>query len=109
MFCTRCGKELRADDKFCFECGTATAKGFGVPRGPSTILTRPVIGRKIGGVCAGFARYLAIDVTLARIIAIVLLLWPVPFIGGIAYLIAMIVIPQDPVPLPYQQQQTVST
>lgn len=55
--------------------------------------------------CAGFARCLGIDVTLARIIAIVLLLWPVPFIGGIAYLIAMIVIPHDPVPLPYQQQQ----
>ncbi len=109
MFCTRCGKELRTDDKFCFECGTATAKGFATPPGPSAILTRPVTGRKIGGVCAGFARYMGIDVTLARIIAVVLLLWPVPFIGGIAYLIAMIVMPQDPAPLPYQQQQTAST
>ncbi len=106
MFCTRCGKELRADDKFCFDCGTATAKGFAVPRGPSAVLTRPVLGRKIGGVCAGFARYLGIDVTVARIIAVVLLLWPVPFIGGVAYLIAMLVIPEEPTAVTYQHPQT---
>lgn len=109
MFCTRCGKELRADDKFCFDCGMATARGFAVPPGSSSILTRPVIGRKIGGVCAGLARYLSIDVTLARIIAIVLLLWPVPFIGGLAYLIAMLVIPDEPTALPHPQPQSAST
>ena len=103
MFCTRCGKELRTGDRFCFDCGTGTAKGFSVPHGTSTVLTRPLVGGKISGVCAGFARYLGVDVTLVRILALVLLLWPVPFVGGIAYLIAMIVMPQEALPVAYQQ------
>ena len=111
MFCTRCGKELRADDRFCFDCGTATAKAFYVPHGTYTTLTRPLVGGKISGVCAGFARYLGVDVTLIRILALVLLVWPVPFVGGIAYLIAMLVMPHDPVPAPapYQQQHPITT
>ena len=99
MFCTRCGTELRPADKFCFDCGAATinAYGNGMACPPAMPLSRPVHERKIAGVCAGFARYLGIDVTLARIIALVLLLWPVPFIGGLAYLFAWMVMPQDPV------------
>jgi phage shock protein C len=95
MFCTKCGTELRTADKFCFECGTPTANGFASPQRAGLRLSRPVNDRKIAGVCAGFARYLGIDVTLARILALVLLVWPVPLIGGIAYLIAMIVMPDD--------------
>ena len=97
MFCTKCGVELRAADKFCFDCGSATMNAYGTRQEPGRPLSRPVYDRKIAGVCAGFARYLGIDVTLARIIAIVLLLWPVPLIGGLAYLIAWMVVPQDPV------------
>lgn len=96
MFCTKCGTELRTTDKFCFDCGAATVNAYGMPRGPVLSLSRAVHDRKIAGVCAGFARYLGIDITLARIIALVLLLWPVPFIGGLAYLIAWMVMPQDP-------------
>jgi phage shock protein C len=99
MFCTKCGTELRATDKFCSECGAATINGYGMPRGRALPLSRPVQDRKIAGVCAGFARSLGIDVTLARIIALILLLWPVPFIGGLAYVIAWIVMPQDPFPV----------
>jgi len=106
MYCTRCGSELRIADKFCFECGAATANALTFSRGGAAYLSRPVLNRKVGGVCAGFARYLQIDVTLARIIALILLLWPVPFIGGIAYLIAWMVMPQDPVPLPASDAQT---
>src|SRR5438105_9560016 len=100
MFCTKCGTELRQSDKFCFECGAATVNAFALPQGPALPLSRPRYDRKIAGVCSGFARYLGIDVTLARIIALVLLLWPVPFIGGLAYLIAWMVMPQDPLALP---------
>ncbi|MGI8744257.1 MAG: PspC domain-containing protein [Bryobacteraceae bacterium] len=96
MFCTKCGTELRIVDKFCFECGTVTAS----PRRAGLRLSRPANNRKISGVCAGFARYLGIDVTLARIVALVLLLWPVPLIGGIAYLIASIVMPDDKTAMP---------
>jgi phage shock protein PspC (stress-responsive transcriptional regulator) len=48
-------------------------------------------------VCAGFARYLGIDVTLVRLIAVVLIFIPVPC-GLIAYLVAWIIMPNDPIP-----------
>lgn len=104
MFCTRCGTELRPADKFCSECGTATANGSPYRVGPA--LSRPVQSRKIGGVCAGFARYLGIDVTLARVLAFVLLLWPVPLVGGIVYLIAWILMPDDRSAIPVGAPQS---
>lgn len=48
----------------------------------------------IGGVCGGIAEYFGIDPTLVRLLAILIV-----FIGGagiIAYIIAWIIIPQNP-------------
>ena len=100
MYCTKCGAELRERDKYCNECGTPTGKVPVLAVDPTIGLSRPIHGRKIAGVCAGIARYLQIDVTAVRIIAVVLLFWPVPFVASIAYLIAWMVMPQDPVGLP---------
>ena len=61
MFCTKCGSELRDQDKFCFNCGGATAKADYLPR-PVPLLSRPMQEAKIAGVCAGFARYFGLDV-----------------------------------------------
>jgi phage shock protein C len=50
-------------------------------------------GKKIAGVCAGFARYFEVDVTLVRLLWLV-----VAFcagVGFIAYLVAWIVMPKD--------------
>lgn len=52
---------------------------------------------KIAGVCAGFARYMKVDVTLIRILWIVMMVWPVPLFGLVAYIVAWIVMPKDPV------------
>jgi len=49
--------------------------------------------KKIGGVCAGFAEYFEMDVTLVRLIWVALVLIP-PFPAGIAYIIAWIVLPR---------------
>ena len=49
--------------------------------------------KKIAGVCAGFAHYFDVDVTLMRIIWLVLIFVP-PSIGVIAYLLAWIVVPK---------------
>ena len=49
--------------------------------------------KKIAGVCAGFAHYFDVDVTLMRIIWLVLIFVP-PSIGVIAYLLAWIVMPK---------------
>jgi len=96
MYCTRCGIEARETDKFCCECGASTGQA---PRRavPEERLSRPMQDAKIAGVCAGFARYMKVDVTLVRILWIVILVWPVPLFGLIAYIVAWIVMPKDPV------------
>ena len=99
MFCTKCGIELREQDKFCYECGTFTGRGAPMVM-PADRLSRPVTETKIAGVCAGFARYFGVDVTLVRIIWLVLCVWPVPLFGIISYIVAWIVMPKDPLALP---------
>jgi phage shock protein C len=95
MYCTKCGTEARENDKFCCECGAATG------RDPREIrvdrLTRSVQDSKIAGVCAGFARYMNVDVTLVRILWLVLMVWPLPLFGIVSYIVAWIVMPKDPV------------
>jgi len=110
MYCTRCGVQLNETAKFCSDCGQATSRntassGFG-PQ-PQSRLTRPREDRKIAGVCAGFARYLNIDVTLVRVIAIILVVCP-PSVGLIAYIVAWIVMPNDPWVAPWKAQPDVA-
>ncbi|MCX6624801.1 MAG: PspC domain-containing protein [Acidobacteria bacterium] len=94
MYCTNCGIELRSEDRFCSQCGGRPPLA-GVPTPGST---RPPLAldrsrKKIAGVCAGFARYLDVDVVLVRLIWLM-----VAFstgVGFIAYLVAWIVMPCD--------------
>ena len=99
MFCTRCGVDLDEKVRFCGQCGTATPNAGPRPvtGNPSNRLSRPREDAdvKIAGVCAGFARYVGVDVTLVRILWLLLAIWP-PFLGLLAYLICWIVMPQDP-------------
>jgi phage shock protein C len=97
MFCTKCGSELREQDKFCSACGAATPLGATpfTPR-PAERLSRPMSEAKIAGVCAGFARYFGLDVTLVRVLWAVLVVCPVPSFGLVAYIVAWIVMPKDP-------------
>ncbi len=94
MYCTKCGVQLNEAAKFCSECGTATARNAYSAPVAYPKLSRPREDRKIAGVCAGFARYLGIDVTLVRIIAVILAVWP-PGVGLIGYCIAWCVMPND--------------
>ena len=66
MFCTKCGVQLRADDRFCSQCGCRTGLGRIVNSPRALMLDKR--NRKIAGVCAGFARYLEVDVTLIRVL-----------------------------------------
>ena len=93
MYCTKCGVEARDTDKFCCECGTSTGRAPREVRGDR--LTRSVQDSKIAGVCAGFARYLNVDVTLVRILWLVLTVWPLPLFGIVSYIVAWIVMPKD--------------
>lgn len=100
MYCTRCGLELDSQARFCSACGVQTAVTVpegGTPRYPR--LSRPCYDKKIAGVCAGFARYFGVDVTLVRILWLVFAFVPFPA-GLIAYIVAWIVMPRDPIALP---------
>jgi phage shock protein C len=100
MFCTKCGIQLEERDRFCSQCGTAT--GQGMQQAPGTVynrLSRPREDRKIAGVCAGMARYFGVDVTLIRILAVALAVWPVG-VGIIIYIVCWVVMPNDPYLLP---------
>ncbi len=105
MYCRSCGIEIPDSSRFCQQCGASTVNnGFTSSTGkPGRALTRPRNEKKMAGVCAGLARYLGIDVTLVRIVMLVLALWP-PGVGVIIYIVCWIVMPQDPLLLPPPRQ-----
>ncbi len=89
MYCTHCGQQVKAEAAYCPSCGgkqpgTATERR----------LMRPLEGRKVGGVCLGFAHYFGLDPTLVRIVWVVAALLP-PFPAVVAYLICWIVMPNE--------------
>ena len=58
-------------------------------------LTRSVTDKKLGGVCGGIAEYLDVDTTVVRLAWVLFTL----FIGAgiLAYIIALLVMPNPPV------------
>lgn len=96
MYCTRCGSELRETDRFCSQCGVSIQAS----QADSSVqlpLARLMYEKKIAGVCAGFARYFNCDVTLMRVIWLVLAFGT--GVGFIGYLIAWIVMPKEYTPV----------
>jgi phage shock protein C len=96
MYCTRCGIQLDESARYCSQCGSATPNAMKPVTG---LQPKPLIrlryDKKIAGVCAGFAQYCEVDVTLVRLIWLVLL-FGVPPVGLIGYIIAWIVMPIEP-------------
>ena len=101
MFCTQCGVEIEPQARYCSQCGKPT--GAVVVRQTSRRLERSMRDKKIAGVCSGFAHYFDVDVTLMRIIWLVLIFVP-PSIGVIAYLLAWLVMPKGDVEIATVQQ-----
>ena len=91
MYCTRCGLELREADRFCSRCGARAAAAGPAPVSVPLMLDKR--NNKIAGVCAGFARSLDMDVTLVRVIWLVVAL--ATGAGFLAYLVAWIIMPSD--------------
>jgi len=95
MFCTQCGVELEPQDRYCCQCGRGTGVGAPWPaRSSQRRLTLSSRDKKIGGVCAGFAHYFDVDVTLVRVIWLILVFAP-PGAGLIGYLLAWLIMPKD--------------
>lgn len=60
-------------------------------------LRRPKEGRKVWGVCAGFAQFFGIDVKYVRLIWILIALFPPVSTGAaiVAYLVLGYIIPEE--------------
>lgn len=96
MFCTECGVQLRDNDRYCSCCGRRTAAAEEAR--PKLTLMLDKRHKKIAGVCAGFARYLDVDVTLVRVLTLAIAL--ATGVGFLAYLAAWLIMPADYGPVP---------
>ena len=97
MYCSQCGNAIEEHFRYCSRCGTSTDDTLRKARAEFG-LSRPREGKKIAGVCAGVARYFDVDVTLVRILWVLLVIFP-PVPGILAYIICWIVMPEDPLPV----------
>ena len=94
MYCNYCGKLIPENASYCADCGQRVGGTVARRR-----LLRIREGRKIAGVCLGFADYFEVDVTLIRVITLLLAVFTFP-LAEIAYLAAWIVMPEAPLQLP---------
>ena len=103
MYCNYCGKVIQDNAAVCSYCGIRLGASEARKR-----LVRPRQGRKIAGVCLGFAEYFDVDVTLVRLVWLIASF--MTGIGLISYPIAWIIMPEEPLMLnaPAGAQQVTS-
>ena len=101
LYCSGCGASLPGDARFCSACGKAViepgaaayaSRPASPPWGP---MTRPLAGRKLAGVCRGLANHYGWDVTLIRVIVVVLAIFVFP-VGEVAYVLFWVMVPEEP-------------
>ena len=93
LFCSRCGIEMPQTARFCSSCGAVVAAAVGPPM-PGRPLVRPLMGRRLAGVCLALAQAYNWDVALVRVFTVIGFF----FSGGmvfVAYLAGWIGIPSE--------------
>ena len=91
MYCNACGNAIDDQAHFCSHCGRSVVSPHSTAR-----LMRPRYDRKIAGVCAGLSEHLDLDASLVRILWVFLTFASGFFPGLIAYVLAWIIIPEEP-------------
>jgi phage shock protein C len=88
MYCNYCGKAIQEDARICVSCGKYVGMYL-----PQKKLIRPRSGRKIAGVALAFAEYFDLDVSLIRVVWLLLAIF-----GGtgiLAYIVCWIAVPSE--------------
>jgi phage shock protein C len=108
MICTACQRVIADGSNFCYNCGAKQANAGPAQPPPAAHAPRKLMrsstDKKIGGVCAGVADYFELDVTLVRVLWLLIV-----FCGGtgiLLYLILWIVLPLGPQYVPVVAQTT---
>lgn len=66
-------------------------------QGPAPRRLMRSAGRRLGGVCGGIAEYFALDPTLVRVVAVILLLvGPLGGVTFLGYIVLWVVLPESP-------------
>ena len=89
MACVKCQREIEAESSYCRFCGAPVR-----PTEAHRRFVRIPDEGKFAGVCAGLAAYFDTDVTIVRLVWVILSIIPGVFIGGlVAYIAAWILTP----------------
>jgi phage shock protein C len=99
MVCPNCRRDIADYSNFCYYCGgrqNAAAPGVVAQKR----LMRSSVDCKLAGVCGGIAEYLDVDSTIVRLVWVLVFIFTGFVPGGLAYVIAWIVMPQAPLPVP---------
>jgi phage shock protein PspC (stress-responsive transcriptional regulator) len=100
MMCTNCGSNIADYSSFCSFCGARQKVAPVSPSPAPKRLMRSVIDRKIAGVCGGIAEYFEIDSAVVRLIWVLVVLMPIPFVPAfVGYFVAWLVMPKASMPV----------
>jgi phage shock protein C len=98
-YCAGCGASLPGGANFCSTCGKAVIEPgpvahTGTAGGAFSPLVRPITGRKVAGVCQGIANQFGWDVTLVRVVTVLLAIFTFP-IALLVYLLMWLIVPEE--------------
>jgi phage shock protein PspC (stress-responsive transcriptional regulator) len=92
MTCYNCQKEIVEGSRYCYHCGAAQ-KPLTPPPVERPPLRRSRKHKAIAGVCGGFAEHFGWDISLVRIVWVLVAIFSHILPGVLAYFICWIVIP----------------
>jgi len=92
VYCNVCGSAIPENAPLCSHCGV-NAEELRKARRATSNWARPQLGRRIGGVCMGIGRHFDLNVTILRIVWVLLFLFY--GIGGILYLALWALMPNE--------------